>query len=83
MRQDDLGPLLKRPTAPIVCSLVDLLWTDGPDLTNKTILQRRAKLNEIMTPVGGIQVGGYIEKCEVDLLRLTKGEGYRGNHCKM
>ena len=47
----------KRPTAPVVYYLFDLLWYDGRDLTGKTVLQRRKKLNEIITPVAGIQVG--------------------------
>ena len=47
----------KCPTAPVVYYLFDLLWCNGRDLTGKTVLQRRAKLNEIITPVAGIQVG--------------------------
>ena len=59
----------KRPTAPVVYYLFDLLWYDGRDLTDKTALQRRAKWNEIITPVAGIQVGGYVEKRGVELFR--------------
>jgi ATP-dependent DNA ligase len=39
--------------------LFDLLWSDGRDITGKTVLQRRERLQEIITPVSGIQVGGY------------------------
>jgi len=62
----------KRPTAPVVYYLFDLLWCNGRDLTGKTVLQRRAKLNEIITPVAGIQVGDYVEKRGVELFRLAK-----------
>jgi bifunctional non-homologous end joining protein LigD len=47
----------KRPTAPVVFFLFDLIWCDGRDLTTKTVVQRRKRLEEIITPVSGIQVG--------------------------
>jgi bifunctional non-homologous end joining protein LigD len=47
----------KRPTAPVVFYLFDVLWSDGRDLTGKTVLQRRERLQEIITPVDGVQVG--------------------------
>jgi bifunctional non-homologous end joining protein LigD len=50
----------KRPTAPVVFFLFDLLWCDGRDLTTNTVVQRRKRLEEIITPVSGIQVGGYV-----------------------
>jgi bifunctional non-homologous end joining protein LigD len=50
----------KRPTAPVVFFLFDLIWCDGRDLTTKTVVQRRKRLEEIITPVSGIQVGGYV-----------------------
>ena len=68
----------KRPTAPVVYYLFDLLWCNGRDLTGKTVLQRRAKLNEIITPVAGIQVGDYVEKRGVELFRLAKEKGLEG-----
>ena len=49
--------MAKRPTAP-----VDLLLDRGPDLTGKSVVQGRERLEEIITPVDGIQVGGYLEK---------------------
>src|SRR5712672_4769582 len=52
----------KRPTAPVVYVLFDLLWDNGRDLTGKSVVQRRERLQEIITPVAGIQVGGYLEK---------------------
>jgi bifunctional non-homologous end joining protein LigD len=51
----------KRPTAPVVYFLFDLLWSNGRDFTGKTVLGRRKRLQEIITPVDGIQVGGYVE----------------------
>src|SRR5258708_15114431 len=35
----------KRPTAPVVLYLFDLLWSDGHDITGKTVLQRRDHLD--------------------------------------
>src|SRR4029077_784763 len=68
----------KRPTAPVVYFLFDVLWSDGRDLTGKTILQRRKRLQEIITPVDGIQVGGYVENRGIDLFRLAKEKGLEG-----
>src|ERR1700732_365693 len=62
----------KRPTAPVGYVLFDLLWANGRDLTGKSVLQRRERLQEIITPVDGIQVGGYLEKRGKDLFRLAK-----------
>ena len=57
----------KRPTAPVAYVLFDLLWDNGRDLTGKSVIQRRERLREIITPVAGIQVGGYLEKRGVEL----------------
>ena len=65
----------KRPTAPVVYHLFDLLWCDGRNLTGKTVLQRRQRLQEIIAPVDGIQVGGYVENRGIDLFRLAKDKG--------
>ena len=61
----------KRPTAPVVFFLFDLLWHDARDITGKTVLQRRDRLQQIITPVAGVQVGGYIENRGIDLFRLV------------
>jgi ATP-dependent DNA ligase len=42
----------KRPTAPVVFYLSDLLWSDGRDITGKTVLQRRDRLEQIISPEG-------------------------------
>ena len=34
----------------------DVLWSNGRDLTGKTVLQRRDRLEQIIAPVDGIQV---------------------------
>ena len=68
----------KRPTAPVVFHLFDLLWHDARDITGKTVLQRRARLEQIITPVPGIQVGGYVENRGIDLYRLAKEKGLEG-----
>jgi bifunctional non-homologous end joining protein LigD len=48
------------------------------DLTGKTVLRRRKRLQEIITPIAGIQVGGYIENRGIDLFRLAKEKGLEG-----
>jgi bifunctional non-homologous end joining protein LigD len=68
----------KRPTAPVVYYLFDLLWSGGRDFTGKTVVQRRERLEEIITPVAGIQVGGYVEACRKSLFRLAKKKGLEG-----
>jgi bifunctional non-homologous end joining protein LigD len=68
----------KRPTAPVVYYLFDVLWSDGRDLTGKTVLQRRARLEQVITPVPGIQVGGYVENRGKDLFELAKEKGLEG-----
>jgi bifunctional non-homologous end joining protein LigD len=68
----------KRPTAPVVFYLFDVLWSDGRDLTGKAVLQRRDRLEQIITPVSGIQVGGYVENHGKDLFALAKDKGLEG-----
>jgi bifunctional non-homologous end joining protein LigD len=68
----------KHPTAPVAYVLFDLLWDSGRDLTGKTVIQRRERLEEIITPVDGIQVGSYVEKRGVELFRLAKEKGLEG-----
>jgi ATP-dependent DNA ligase len=38
---------------------IRFVWHDGHDLTGKSVLQRRDRLQQIITPIDGIQVGGY------------------------
>src|SRR5258707_3352843 len=68
----------KRPTARVVYVLFDLLRDRGRDLTGKSVIQRRERLEEIITPVDGIQVGSYVEKRGVELFRLAKEKGLEG-----
>jgi bifunctional non-homologous end joining protein LigD len=68
----------KRPTAPVVLCLFDLLWSGGRDITGKTVLQRRHRLEQIINPVPGIQVGGFVENHGIDLYRLAKEKGLEG-----
>jgi ATP-dependent DNA ligase len=58
--------------------LFDLLWDNGRDLTGKNIVQRRERLQEIVTSFAGIQVGGYIEKRGMELFQLAKEKGLEG-----
>ena len=68
----------KRPTAPVVFYLFDLLWSDGRDITGKSIVHRRKRLQEIITAVDGIQVGGYVESRGKYLFQLAKERGLEG-----
>jgi len=68
----------KRPTAPVVFFLFDVLWCDGRDVTGKTVVQRRERLQEIITAENGIQVGGYVENRGKALFRLAKEKGLEG-----
>ena len=68
----------KRPTAPVVYYLFDLLWCDGRDLTRKSVVRRRERLEQITTSVPGIQVGGYVENHGKALFQLAKEKGLEG-----
>ena len=57
---------------------LDLLWDNGRDLTGKSVVERRERLQEIITPLDGIQVGGYLEKRGIDLFQLAKEKGLEG-----
>ena len=59
--------------------LFDLPWDNEHDWTGKTVVQRRDRLEQIITPVPGIQVGSYLEKRGVDLFRLAKEKGLEGS----
>jgi len=58
--------------------LFDLVWDDGRDLTGKSVIQRRERLEKIITPVPGIQVGGYIDNRGIDLYQLANENGLEG-----
>ena len=68
----------KRPTARVLYFLFDLLWEGGRDLTGKTVVQRRERLDQIITPVAGIQVGCYVQSRGKDLFKLAKERGFEG-----
>src|SRR5260221_6291208 len=58
-----------------------LLWDRGSDLTGKSVVQGRERLEEIITPVDGIQVGGYLEKrgeTGSSAFQLAKEKGFEG-----
>jgi ATP-dependent DNA ligase len=50
----------KRPSAPVVCYLFDVLWSNGRDVTDKSVLQRRGLLGQTITETDGIQIGCWI-----------------------
>jgi bifunctional non-homologous end joining protein LigD len=68
----------KRPTAPVVYVLFDLLWDNGRDLSGKSVIHRRKPLQEIIAAVDGIQVGGYVEGRGKYLFQLAKERGLEG-----
>jgi bifunctional non-homologous end joining protein LigD len=68
----------KCPTVPVVYVLFDLLWDNGRDLTGRSVIQRRERLQEVITPVAGIQVGGYLERRGMELFQLAKEKGLEG-----
>src|SRR5258708_9748063 len=63
---------------PVAYVLFDLLWDNGRDLTGKSVIQRLERLEGIITPVAGMQVGGYVENRGIDLFRLAKEKGLEG-----
>ena len=68
----------KQPTAPTLYYFFDVLWTDGTDVTGKTILERRARLEKILKPAVGIQVANYVEGEGTALFEPTKEKGMEG-----
>jgi bifunctional non-homologous end joining protein LigD len=68
----------KQPTAPTLYYVFDVLWTDGTDVTGKTILERRARLEKILKHAVGIQVANYVEGEGTALFELTKEKGMEG-----
>jgi len=56
----------------------DLLWSDRRDHTGRTTVQRRERLQGIITPVPGIQIRGYIKNRGKDLGQLAKEKGLEG-----
>jgi bifunctional non-homologous end joining protein LigD len=68
----------KRPTAPVFFFLFDSVWSDGHDLTGKTVVHRRKRLQEIITAVDGIQVSGYVENRGKALFQLASEKGLEG-----
>jgi len=48
------------------------------ELYPETVLQRRDRLEQIINPVPGIQVGNYVENRGIDLYRLAKEKGLKG-----
>ena len=58
-----------------------MLWTNGADVTGKTLMERRAVLEAIVKPVAGIHLGSFVEgegKALFDLAKAKGMEGHRG-----
>jgi bifunctional non-homologous end joining protein LigD len=68
----------KQPTAPTLYFIFDVLWTDGADITGKSLMERRAVLESIIKPADGIQHGNYVEGEGKALFDLTKAKGMEG-----
>ena len=59
-----------------ICRLRKYSWNSRN--AGRSVVQCRERLEEIITPVPGIQVGGYLEKRGVELFRLAKEKGLEG-----
>jgi bifunctional non-homologous end joining protein LigD len=70
----------KRPTAPVIYYLFDVLWSNGRDLTGKTVVQRRERLEEIVTPVGRHPSRWLHRSRGKDIFQLAKEKGFGRNH---
>lgn len=68
----------KQPTAPTLYFVFDVLWTDGSDITQKNLIERRAVLERILKPAAGIQLGNYVTDKGKALFNLTKAKGMEG-----
>jgi len=68
----------KQPTAPTLYFVFDVLWSNGTDITGKTLMERRAVLETIIKSVAGIQLGNYVEGEGKALFELTKSKGMEG-----
>jgi bifunctional non-homologous end joining protein LigD len=68
----------KQPTAPTLYYVFDVLWSDGVDITDQTILERRALLERMIKPVPGIQLGTYVQNEGKALFQLVKEKGMEG-----
>jgi ATP-dependent DNA ligase len=68
----------KRPTAPVAYVLFDLFWDNGHDLTGKSVLQRRERLQGIIHSSSRNSSGGYLEKRGVELFQLAKEKCFEG-----
>ncbi|MBV8585503.1 MAG: non-homologous end-joining DNA ligase [Verrucomicrobia bacterium] len=68
----------KRPTAPLVYYLFDVLWSEGNDYTSQNVLKRRERLAQIISPVDGIQVGTWVPTRGQDLFSVAKEKGLEG-----
>src|SRR3984893_6863008 len=51
----------KQPTAPTLYYVFDVLWSNGTDITGKTLMERRAVLETIIKSVARIHLGNYVE----------------------
>jgi bifunctional non-homologous end joining protein LigD len=68
----------KQPTAPTLYYVFDVLWDKSEDLTGKTLLERKAVLEQILRPSTGVQLGTYVEEEGKALFKLTKEKGMEG-----
>ena len=58
--------------------MFDVLWSAGEDVTGKTLLQRRALLQQIIKPEPGIQVATYLDTEGIALFNAVKAKGIDG-----
>ena len=72
----------KQPTAPTLYYVFDVLWSDGEDITGKTIMERRTVLERIIKPTAGVQLGTYVDSRGIALFNLAKEKGMEGIKAK-
>ena len=68
----------KQPSAPTIYYIFDVLWSDGTNVTNKSVIERRILLQQILRPTPGTQYGSYIEEHGTSLFNLVKDKGMEG-----
>src|ERR1700751_5864097 len=65
----------KQPTAPTLYYVFDILWYQGEDLTEKSIMDRRSFLERALKRREGVQLGSYVEGEGKALFNLVKEKG--------
>jgi bifunctional non-homologous end joining protein LigD len=69
----------KRPTAPTLYYVFDLLWVDGADITGRRLTERKRLLEQTIEPDARIQVGEHVSGDDGKVLfNACKQKGLEG-----